>query len=93
MAKKSSKLKKIIKLHKVVVHPNRWLIWALALSAIACLGLFAYIRLSTYRTDVDMMEYVPVIRKAITYTDYRLGFSLKHPVAWSAEADADNTIS
>ncbi|MGE5392564.1 MAG: hypothetical protein ACM3NH_02375, partial [Candidatus Saccharibacteria bacterium] len=39
------------------------------------------------------MEYVPVIRKAITYTDYRLGFSLKHPVAWSAEADADNTIS
>lgn len=94
MPKKISRLKKHLKrLHKVKVHHNRWLIWTLALSAIALIGLLSYIKVNDYRNDTEMMEYVPVIRKAVTYSDYRLGFSIKHPVAWSAETDEANTIS
>lgn len=93
MPKKNSKLKRIAKIHKVTIHPNRWLVWALLISALGCSGLIFYIAMDKNQTDIEMMQYAPVIRQAIKYSDSRLGFSIKHPASWDAEAGEASTVS
>lgn len=81
----------IYRLHKIQIHPNRWLIWALAYSLIVAIALMGYIAVTEvdFETQVSDTDFQP----RHFYRDSRLGFSLHYPADWSVEAVDSSTIS
>lgn len=81
----------IYRLHKIKVHHNRWLAWAVAYSVIIAIALTGYIVVSevNFETQTAENNYYP----SHIYQDTRLGFSVLYPADWSIEADDNSTIS
>jgi len=74
----------IYRLHKIKVHHNRWLIWAIAYCLIIAIGLLGYIKISQYKepvvADNQFLPWHKYISKAGHY-------SVRYPFDWAVEAD------
>ena len=89
MAKRKYKLHQ---LHKIKVHHNRWLIWAIAYVVIVSIAVLGYIKVSDVNFESGLFaetQYKPFS----TYTNNTLGFSLRYPSTWSIEAEDSETVS
>ena len=89
MAKNKYKLNK---LHKIKIHHNRWLIWALAYAFFVSIALVGYIKVSDINLDTQLIaenNFMP----GHSYTDKVMGFNLKYPSNWSIEANSPTSLS
>lgn len=76
---------KLKKLHKVKIHHNRWLIWAIAYVLFVTIALVGYLQVSDLNFDAQNAE--TNFQSWHNYTDARLGFTARYPASWSIEAD------
>lgn len=88
MAKKKYKLHQ---LHKIKVHHNRWLIWAIAYVVIVTIAVLGYIKVTNVNFETDLLAETQYL-SSNTYTNKVLGFSLRYPGAWSIEAENSETL-
>lgn len=89
MAKKTHP---ITRLHKIKVHKNRWLAWAIAYAVIIAIVLIGYIKVSdinfeTQNTDIIQSQALHNFR------DQQLGFLVKYPGDWSIEANNNSSVT
>lgn len=73
---------KLHRLHKIKIHDNRWLIWAIAYLLFVAIALIGYLKIATLDFDSTENTFSPTH----SYKDERLGFSLRYPATWSIEA-------
>lgn len=82
----------IFRMHKIQLHPNRWLIWAGAYSVFVAIALLGYIAVSSMNFDSEFLasenQYVPWR----SYTNHELDFSLRYPGDWSIEAVSHSSV-
>lgn len=79
-------------LHRIKIHPNRWLIWAIAYAIIVAIGMVGYIKV----TDVNFDSQVAAenqFQPWRSYTNQALGFSLRYPGDWSIESTSKNAVN
>src|SRR5687768_11256854 len=88
MAKKKYKLHQ---LHKIKVHHNRWLIWAIAYVVIVTIAVLGYIKVSNVNFDTDLLAETQY-QSSNTYKNNALGFALRYPYNWSIEAENSETV-
>ncbi|HEX5429638.1 MAG TPA: hypothetical protein VFX17_00985 [Patescibacteria group bacterium] len=72
------------KIHKIVIHPNRYLIWALCIALMATIALVAYIRISTILDTQTSVDQGPNTQW-LNFQDANL--SLRYPSSWLVEED------
>ena len=82
--------KRKFKLHKIRVHHNRWLIWAVAYSIMVAIALVGYIKVSNVKleslvADNNFSAWRP-------YTNKTLGFTLRYPTNWAVEVDKNSVV-
>lgn len=73
---------KLHHLHKIKIHNNRWLIWAIAYIAFVAIAMLGYLKLANLELETSDSNFTPMH----SYTDQRLGFGLRYPADWSIEA-------
>ena len=78
--------------HKIKIHPNRWLVWALSISVLTAAGLIAYISVSSLAFEAEMQA-PDASRNWRQYTNPEYGFSLNVPPTWSAQSVTGATAS
>jgi hypothetical protein len=83
----------IKRVQKIKVHHNRWLIWAVSLTVIACFMLLSYIKITDYVLDYQSMDTALINDNGVIYKDNVLGFSLYHPKDWGVESEVRDTIT
>jgi len=83
MAKTKSK-----KFHKIRVHHNRWLIWAIAYLLFVAIAMVGYVKVSDLSLDSENTSLNSVL--AHTFTDSKHGFTVKYPANWSIESNIDS---
>ncbi len=76
---------KLHRLHKIKVHPNRWLIWSIAYAVIVAIAMWGYINVSDINFD-QQFNAENSYQSSHAYNDNNLGFGLKYPAGWSIEA-------
>ncbi len=81
--------RKLHHLHKIKIHHNRWLIWAISYTLIVTIALVAYVKISELWLDSEAEN---VYAPQHSYTDQRLGFALRYPADWSIEAASTSVI-
>src|SRR3989344_1733447 len=79
--------RKLYHLHKIKIHHNRWLIWALAYALIVALALISYIKISDLNISSEADS---VFSSFHSYSDSRLGFGVRYPADWAIEAEASS---
>ena len=82
----------LTRLHKIKIHKNRWLIWAIAYLVMVAIAMVGYLKVS----DLNFQTAFPPYDNLVSwrpYTDMRLGFSVRYPKDWGIEADSQSTIS
>lgn len=77
--------KKLKKLHKIKVHHNRWLIWAIVSALFATIALVGYIKISEEYFGAQVSNFNDVETWKM-YRDSRLGFSMNYPGKWVIES-------
>jgi hypothetical protein len=82
--------RKLHHLHKVKIHHNRWLIWAISYALIVAVALVAYIKISDINIDAESQNNYESWR---SYKDSTLGFGLRYPGSWAIEADSSNSVN
>lgn len=81
----------IFRLHKIKVHHNRWLIWAIAYVLFVTIALVGYIKITD--EAVTEIQAEQVFRSwGEVYQNQKLGFSLRYPVNWEATADEVSVV-
>jgi hypothetical protein len=90
MAKNKYKLSQI---HKIKVHHNRWLAWAIAYLLFVAVALVGYIKVSDVNFETDQIQAESAFYPWRGYTNHALGFSLRYPSDWSIEAESDASLS
>ena len=83
MAKTKSK-----KFHKIRVHHNRWLIWAIAYLVFVAIAMVGYVKISDISIDSESASLNSIW--AHTFTDSKHGFVVKYPANWSIESNMDS---
>lgn len=78
-------IRHVKRLHKIKVHKNRWLVWAFFAALAAGVALVGYIKVSDVDFENQVFNYSDT-KLWRTYSDGRLGFSLKYPMNWGIEA-------
>ncbi len=84
---------KLSQLHKVKVHHNRWLAWAIAYLLFVAVALVGYIKVSDVNFDTEQIEAESKFNPWHTYSNQALGFSLRYPGDWSIEAESDSSLN
>ncbi|MEJ0021323.1 MAG: PsbP-related protein [Candidatus Doudnabacteria bacterium] len=82
---------KLSKIHKIVIHPNRWLIWTIAYAVIVTVALVGYIKVTDVSFEAQVAE--NTFYPWHNYKDSRLGFDVRYPADWSIEADSNSAIT
>jgi hypothetical protein len=91
--KAAKQIKKHLKrLHKIKIHHNRWLIWAIAFSVIVFSCLLAYISTSQRAFEQNMADFSYLNHNGVVYRDVKHGFSLKHPYNWGVEVPQPDLV-
>src|SRR4051812_23659376 len=83
---------KFRKLHKIKLHHNRWLIWAIAYILFVAVAVIGYLKVSNINIDAENSA-ENVFTAAHSYTSNNLQFALRYPSTWSIEADSATSIS
>lgn len=87
-------LKKHIKrLHKIQIHPNRWLVWAVAITFVSAVILVSYIKVTDSQFEQMMADPSYLRMHGSYYKDNFLGFAALYPKNWGIEADGRNIIN
>jgi hypothetical protein len=73
---------KLHKLHKIKIHHNRWLIWAIAYLLFVGIAMLGYLKIANLDLENSENNYIPMH----SYSDARLGFAMRYPADWSIEA-------
>ncbi len=76
------------KFHKIKIHHNRWLIWAIAYMLFVTIALVGYLKVSDIIFDAESAQ--NQFEPSHSYNDQRLGFSLRYPANWAIEADTES---
>jgi hypothetical protein len=84
---------KLSQLHKIKVHHNRWLAWAIAYLLFVAVALVGYIKVSDVNFDTEQIQAESAFTPWHTYTSQALGFSLRYPGDWSIEAESDSSLN
>jgi hypothetical protein len=82
----------IFRLHKIKIHRNRWLIWAVVYVVVVALATVGYIQVSNINFETQNLadsQFVPWH----SYTNQDLNFSLRYPADWSIEASDKTTVN
>ncbi len=82
--------RKLHHLHKIKVHHNRWLIWAISYAVIVAIALVGYVKISDLNLETESQS---VFEAWHSYKDPKLGFGLRYPANWSMEADSATSIN
>lgn len=80
----------IYRLHKIIVHPNRWLVWAIAYTILVAAALVSYIRISEINIEIQTAD--NQFQSWRIFTNPSLGYSLRYPPDWLVEIADDKTI-
>src|SRR3989344_1485916 len=74
----------IYRLHKIKVHPNRWLGWAIAYAVFVAMTMVGYIQVSeiNFESQIAENQFFPWH----SYLNSHLGFGLRYPADWSIES-------
>ena len=82
---------KLHRLHKIKIHKNRWLIWALAYAVIVTIAVVGYIKVSDINfVNQDILNKVLITSRS--YTDHRLGFGVRYPSDLGIESSNPSTV-
>lgn len=81
----------IYRLHRIKVHHNRWLIWAIAYSVIVAIAIIGYISVSEVNFESQIIA-ENNFHSWHTYKNFPLGFSVRYPADWAIEADDNTTV-
>jgi hypothetical protein len=81
----------IFRLHKIKVHPNRWLIWAIAYVLFVTIAMVGYIKITDEAVVTPQPEQVFISWH--TYSNPTLGFALRYPANWSVESSQVGSVS
>lgn len=81
----------IYRFHKIKVHDNRWLIWAIAYSLIVAIATVGYIKVTDLQFEKQYAD--TEFRPWRSYTNSGLGFSVKYPADWSIESDDASSLT
>src|SRR3989344_3876945 len=79
-------------LHKVKVHYNRWLIWAIAYLCFIFVALLGYIQVSSVSLEAEELTAESSFQPWRSYKNEALGFSLRYPTDWSIEAASETSV-
>jgi hypothetical protein len=82
--------RKLHHLHKIKVHHNRWLIWAVAYVLFVTIAIVGYLKVSDLNLDAESQN---TYQPTHVYNDKRLGFALRYPADWSIEASSNTSIT
>lgn len=69
-------------IHKTVIHPNRWFIWAIAISVIAGMALVGYIKVTSQAFEDDVTYTPHAANNWKQYTQTEQNFSVNVPPNW-----------
>ena len=83
-----AKIKKLRKFHKIVIHNNRWLVWAIAYLLFVAIAMVGYLKVASLDLEISDNSYKPWH----SYKDERLGFSLRYPAEWAIEASSSSIV-
>lgn len=83
---------KLHQLHKIKIHDNRWLIWAIVYVLFVCIALVYYVKISDLNIDSENTA-ESGFSASRSYSDARLGFTVKYPTTWGIEADFDSSVN
>jgi hypothetical protein len=83
---------KLHRLHKIKIHKNRWLIWALAYVLFVGIAMTGYLKVSDINFDTSLSA-DSTLQAQHSYTDARLGFGVRYPADWSIQADSAQSIT
>jgi hypothetical protein len=89
MAKNKYKLAHV---HKIKIHYNRWLIWAVAYLLFIFVSLLGYIQVTDLNLETEHFLAESAFTSWHPYRNQDLGFSLRYPADWSIEPDSENGI-
>jgi hypothetical protein len=76
------------KFHKIKIHPNRYLIWAIAYLLFVSIAMLGYLKIVNLGLENEGSE--SVFEPMHSYSDARLGFALRYPADWSIEASSSS---
>lgn len=82
----------IFRLHKIKIHRNRWLIWAIAYAVIVTIGLVGYLTVSGINFETQITAENNFVSWH-SFSSPELGFNLHYPVSWVMEAVNKSTIN
>jgi len=82
----------IFRMHKIEIHPNRWLVWAVAYMVFVAIALVGYISISNINFDTDVLVAENKYQPWRNYSNRELGFSLRYPGEWSIEAQSHTSV-
>lgn len=75
---------KLRKIHKIKIHPNRYLIWAIAYLLFVAIAMLGYLKVVNLGLENEGSE--SVFKPLHAYANSSLGFGLRYPADWSIEA-------
>ena len=83
---------KLRHLHKIKIHHNRWLIWALSYAIFITIALVGFIQV----TNVGFEDQIAAENEFMawrSYRDQRLGFAVNYPGDWSIEVGSSASVN
>ncbi len=80
---------KLHRLHKIKLHPNRWLIWSIAYALIIGIAMVGYMKVTDVNFETDQLP-PPYFSSAKVYINEQQGFTLRYPAEWSLESQANS---
>lgn len=89
MAKNKYQLSQI---HKIKVHHNRWLIWAIAYLFFIFIALLGYVQVSTINFDTEELSADSSFQPWHSYKNNELMFALRYPADWSIEPASQTSV-
>lgn len=89
MAKNKYQLSQI---HKIKIHHNRWLIWAIAYLFFIFVALLGFIQVSTINVQTEELAAENSFEPWHLYKNNELKFSLRYPQDWSIEPASQTSV-
>jgi len=80
------------KFHKIKIHHNRWLIWAIAYVVFVGIALTGYLKIANISLDSENSGQ-NIFVAAHSYSAPSLGFTLRYPADWSIESDSTTSVT
>ncbi|HTL39725.1 MAG TPA: hypothetical protein VL306_02850 [Methylomirabilota bacterium] len=88
----ANKKYKLSNLHKIKVHKNRWLIWAIAYVVMVTIAVVGYLKVSDINFETQFGQNAAGVSWR-SYSDTRLGFSVRYPKNWGIESSSQSSVS